>query len=285
MNIEQVREFTLSLDGVTEDQAFGDDIVNFRLEGKIFVCLWLGGEQHDLQDSAPRLALKLSPERNEELRDRFSAVSPAWHWNKKYWSDVYFEELDETLVKKWIKESYQLVASKLPKAVRFKYIQTPILHKKWFKELTTDELYELLRVRSEVFVVEQNCVYQDMDGDDQKSYHLWLTLAGKGESREVGNVSDGQIVALARVCPAGTHMSEISIGRVITTLRGKGYGKQMMRHAIDAAVKQFGATRIDIEAQEYAKEFYESVGFKQSSKSFMLDGIPHIKMTWKANDD
>lgn len=285
MNIEQVRDYTLSLDGVTEDQAFGDDIVNFRLEGKIFVCLWLGGEQGDLQNSAPRLALKLSPERNEELRDRFSAVTPAWHWNKKHWSDVYFEELDETLVKKWIKESYQLVVSKLPKTVRQKYIPSLILHKKWFKELTTDELYELLRVRSEVFVVEQNCVYQDMDGDDQKSYHLWLTLSGKGESRESDNVSDGQIVALARVCPAGTHMSEISIGRVITTIRGKGYGKQMMRHAIDAAVKQFGATLIDIEAQEYAKEFYESVGFKQSSESFMLDGIPHIKMTWKANDD
>ncbi len=69
----------------------------------------------------------------------------------------------------------------------------PILHQKTFRELTTDELYELLRVRSEVFVVEQNCVYQDMDGDDQKSIHLWLTVADK-------------IVALARVCPAGTHM-------------------------------------------------------------------------------
>ena len=87
----------------------------------------------------------------------------------------------------------------------------PILHKKTFQELTTDELYELLRVRSEVFVVEQNCVYQDMDGDDQMSIHLWLTVADK-------------LVALARVCPAGTHMKEISIGRVITTERGKGYG-------------------------------------------------------------
>ena len=118
----------------------------------------------------------------------------------------------------------------------------PILHKKTFQEMTVNELYELLRVRSEVFVVEQNCVYQDMDGDDQKSIHLWLTVADK-------------IVALARVCPAGTHMKEISIGRVITTV-------------------------IDIEAQEYAKGFYEGMGFKQSSDTFMLDGIPHIKMTW-----
>lgn len=142
-----------------------------------------------------------------------------------------------------------------------------ILHKKTFQQLTTDELYELLRVRSEVFVIEQNCVYQDLDYDDQKSIHLWLT---EGE----------KVVAMARVCPAGTHMKEISIGRVITTERGKGYGKQIMLHAIDAAVEYFNAELIDIEAQEYAKGFYEGVGFKQSSETFMLDGIPHIKMTW-----
>ena len=141
------------------------------------------------------------------------------------------------------------------------------LHKKSFQELTTEELYELLRVRSEVFVVEQNCVYQDMDGDDQQAIHLWLTVEEK-------------VVALARVCPAGTHMKEISIGRVITTERGKGYGKQIMLHAIDAAIEHYGAIIIDIEAQEYARGFYESVGFKQSSETFMLDGIPHIKMTW-----
>lgn len=143
----------------------------------------------------------------------------------------------------------------------------PILHKKLFQELTVDELYELLRVRSEVFVVEQNCVYQDMDGDDQKSIHLWMT-------------KEDRTVAVARVCPARTHMKEISIGRVITTERGKGYGRQIMLHAIDAAIEYFDAIRIDIEAQEYAKGFYESVGFKQSSDIFILDGIPHIKMTW-----
>ena len=142
-----------------------------------------------------------------------------------------------------------------------------MLHKKTFHELTVDELYELLRVRSEVFVVEQNCVYQDMDGDDQKAIHLWLTVADK-------------VVALARVCPAGTHMEEVSIGRVITTERNRGYGKQIMFHAIDAAIGHFNAKRIDIEAQEYARGFYESVGFIQSSESFMLDGIPHIRMTW-----
>ena len=146
--------------------------------------------------------------------------------------------------------------------------QELVFHEKSFRQLTTDELYELLRVRSDVFVVEQNCVYQDLDGDDQKAIHLWLT-------------QDDKIVALARVCPAGTHMTEISIGRVITTERGKGYGRQIMLHAIRAAIEHFGATLIDIEAQEYAKGFYESVGFKQSSDTFMLVGIPHIKMTWR----
>lgn len=143
-----------------------------------------------------------------------------------------------------------------------------ILHRKRFHELTVDELYELLRARSEVFVVEQDCVYQDMDGDDQASIHLWL--------------SDGdKVVAVCRVCPAGIHMEEVSIGRVITTERGKGYGKRIMLEGIEVARECFGATRIDIEAQEYARGFYEQVGFRQSSEPFILDGIPHIRMTWK----
>ena len=122
MNIEQVREYTLSLFGVTEDQPFGDDNITFRLEGKIFMCLSLGGDEYEIKNSEPRLAMKLSPERNEELRAQFSAVTPAFHWNKKHWSDVYYEQLDNTQIEEWIKESYRLVASKLPKASRQKYI-------------------------------------------------------------------------------------------------------------------------------------------------------------------
>lgn len=122
MDIEQVRDYTLSINGVTEDQLFGDDIITFRTEGKIFLCLWLGGGKHDIKDNTePRFALKLTPERNDELREQYSAVTPAWHWNKKHWSDVYYELLDDSLVTAWIKESYDLVVSKLPKAVRCKY--------------------------------------------------------------------------------------------------------------------------------------------------------------------
>ena len=124
MNIEEVRDYALSLYGVTEDQPFGDDILTFRVEGKIFVCLWLGGGKHDMKDGAPRLALKLVPERNTELREQYSAVTPAWHWNKKHWSDVYYELLDSTLLKTWIHESYTLIISKLPKALRQKYLLT-----------------------------------------------------------------------------------------------------------------------------------------------------------------
>lgn len=122
MDVEQVRDYTLSIFGVTEDQPFGDDIITFRIEGKIFLCLWLGGGQHDIRDSEPRFALKLTPERNEELREQYSAITPAWHWNKKHWSDVYYEQLDDSLVEQWISESYKLIASKLPKAIRLKYI-------------------------------------------------------------------------------------------------------------------------------------------------------------------
>lgn len=142
-------------------------------------------------------------------------------------------------------------------------------HVKRFAELTTDELYELLRLRAEVFVVEQNCVYQDLDGDDLASLHLWLT-------------ADDHIVALCRVCPAGTHLAQVSIGRVLTAERGKGYGKQLMLAAIAAARQHFGATRIDIEAQQYAESFYAQVGFRTSTPPFMLDGIPHVGMTWRA---
>ena len=122
MNIEQVRAFTLSINGVTEDQPFGDDNITYRIEGKIFLCLWLGGGKHDMKDGQPRFALKLTPERNEVLRELYSAILPAWHWNKKHWSDVYYEQLEDGLVTGLIKESYDLVVSKLPKALRQKYI-------------------------------------------------------------------------------------------------------------------------------------------------------------------
>lgn len=123
MDIEQVRNYTLSLYGVTEDQPFGDDNITYRVEGKIFLCLWLGHDKYCLKHGAHKFACKLSPERNEELRDLHETVTPAFHWNKKHWSDVYFEQLDAQQVTEWIRESYELIISKLPKAAREKYKQ------------------------------------------------------------------------------------------------------------------------------------------------------------------
>ena len=123
MNIEQVRDFTLSLHGVTEDQPFGDDNITFRVEGKIFLCLWLGDGKCDVRGSASRFACKLLPDRNEELRDRYDAVAPAFHWNKKHWSDIHYTQLNPDTVRAWMEESYRLVLSSLPKKVRMAYGQ------------------------------------------------------------------------------------------------------------------------------------------------------------------
>ena len=122
MNIEQVRDYALSLKGVTEDQPFGDDNITFRIEGKIFMCLWLGDNNLESESCQPRFAIKLSPERNEELRAQNTAVTPAWHWNKKHWSDIFYSSLYDELVMAWIQESYLLVVSKLPKAIRQYYL-------------------------------------------------------------------------------------------------------------------------------------------------------------------
>ena len=112
MNEEEIRECALSFPGVTEDQPFGDDNITFRIGGKIFLCLSLSCEGHNMQPQEPHFALKLTPERNEELREEYPGVSPAWHWNKKHWSDIYYEHFDSHCVKEWITEAYNIVAGK-----------------------------------------------------------------------------------------------------------------------------------------------------------------------------
>ena len=114
MNIEEVRSYTLSLPGVTEDQPFGEDNVTFRVEGKIFLCLWLGREGQDWK-GGPRFACKLPPDRNETLRLQYEAVTPAFHWNKKHWSDVYYEQLATPLVRDWIRGRTTCSSANCPK--------------------------------------------------------------------------------------------------------------------------------------------------------------------------
>ncbi len=138
---------------------------------------------------------------------------------------------------------------------------------KRFKELSADELYQILQLRSEVFVVEQNCVYQDIDGKDRKSLHLFA-------------LDNGMITAYARLFDRGHYFEEASIGRVVThqKFRGRKVGHDLMKRAIEAISDYFNQTIIEISAQEYLQKFYESHGFVKVGESYLEDGIPHIKM-------
>jgi ElaA protein len=140
---------------------------------------------------------------------------------------------------------------------------------KAFSELTVHELYDMLRLRSEVFVVEQNCVFPDMDDKDQLCHHILFYN------------DDNVLVATARLVPAGVSYPEVmSIGRIVTSqlVRGTGIGKQLVDFCITECYRLFGKAPIKIGAQLYAKKFYESFGFEQSSDVYDEDGIDHIKM-------
>lgn len=136
---------------------------------------------------------------------------------------------------------------------------------KKFEELTVDELYEILKIRSMVFVVEQNCAYQDMDEKDRHSYHVFLK-------------DDTSIKAYLRVLERGVAFDDVAIGRVLTTERGKGFGHRILEEGIKVAQKVLHADRIMIGAQTYIRSLYEKHGFVQASDEFLEDGIPHIKM-------
>ena len=147
---------------------------------------------------------------------------------------------------------------------------------KAFNALTCDELYTILQLRNEVFVVEQNCVFQDCDDKDQQSYHFmgWST----GLLAEEQN----KLIAYTRLMPAGLAYKEISIGRVVTSpsIRNKQIGKELMVKSIEKLHELFGKTPIKIGAQLYLKKFYESLGFTQNSEVYLEDGIEHIKMIY-----
>ena len=138
---------------------------------------------------------------------------------------------------------------------------------KKFDSLTPRELYAILRLRTEVFVVEQTCIFQDMDNKDQSSYHL------------MGWEKD-DLVAYTRLVPPGISYNEPSIGRVVTSpaARGSGIGKLLMEKSIEEINRLYGKTPIKLGAQLYLKKFYESLGFRQSSDVYDEDGIDHIEM-------
>jgi ElaA protein len=143
---------------------------------------------------------------------------------------------------------------------------------KRFTALSTSELYNLLQLRSEVFVVEQNCVYQDIDGKDQKALHL------------IGEFNS-EIVAYARLFDAGDYFEQASIGRVVvgTSSRDKKWGHELMKQAISGIEDHFKTNNITISAQLYLQQFYESHGFVATSETYLEDDIPHIEMKMDSN--
>lgn len=138
---------------------------------------------------------------------------------------------------------------------------------KYFKELSKEELYELLQLRSEVFVVEQDCVYQDIDGKDNKALHI------------IGRIKD-KIVAYTRCFPPGIYFEEAAIGRVVVekSQRKFGLGHDIMKASIEAIKYHFNDNTIKLSAQTYLVKFYRAHGFNPIGEEYLEDGIPHVAM-------
>ncbi len=138
---------------------------------------------------------------------------------------------------------------------------------KHFNNLSVEELYEILRLRSKIFVVEQNCVYNDIDGLDKNAVHLLVK-------------NDGKIVAYSRLLKPGTRFMDYSIGRVVVkeNYRGTGLGIQMIKAAKKFIFVEWNAEKIKISAQSYLQKFYETLGFRIVSEMYLEDGIPHFGM-------
>ena len=139
---------------------------------------------------------------------------------------------------------------------------------KRFNELSLDELYKILKLRVDVFVVEQSCPYEEIDDNDQKAIHVWF------EDKE-------KIMAYLRIMDKGVESEYVSIGRVIASERRKGFGTKILEEGIKVAKDYFNADLIYLEAQVYAKSLYEKLGFEVVSNEFDLDRIPHVKMIKK----
>ena len=138
---------------------------------------------------------------------------------------------------------------------------------KKFDELTIHELYAIIRLRNEVFIVEQNCVYQDADNKDQQSYHLMIW-------------QDEVLVAYTRILPPRVSYPEPSIGRVVVlpAARRNGLGRELMLQSLKATENLFGKQMIRLAAQLYLQGFYESLGFIRTGDPYLEDGIEHIEM-------
>jgi len=140
---------------------------------------------------------------------------------------------------------------------------------KSFSELTTDELYEIIALRQEVFVVEQDCPYLDADGKDQQAWHL------------TGFDKDEKLIVYARIAPKGVfYENYVSISRIVSSpsVRGKGMGKKLIIESLVTIEKLFSNQEIKISAQCYLTRFYNSFGFETIGEEYLEDNIPHIAM-------
>lgn len=142
---------------------------------------------------------------------------------------------------------------------------------KKFNDLTLDELYGILKLRVEVFVVEQNCPYQDIDDKDQLSYHLFLE-------------DDGEIVAVLRILPENVSFDEVAIGRIIVkkSYRGQGISKVMIEKALDFIINDLGKNRVKLSGQAYLTDFYRGLGFEKISEVYLEDGIKHYDFLYES---
>ena len=137
---------------------------------------------------------------------------------------------------------------------------------KHFDELSTTELYEILKTRAEIFVVEQDCPYQDLDDKDQAAIHIF-------------SYNDkGRVSSCLRVFWKDEKEAVAQIGRVVTLEHGTGLGGRLLHEGVKLAIEHFKAKKIYLEAQEYAKGYYAREGFEVVSEPFLEDGIPHVKM-------
>lgn len=143
---------------------------------------------------------------------------------------------------------------------------------KEFKGLSNDELYNIMKARVDVFVVEQECAYEEIDNYDQAAMHLFLKV-------------DNNIAAYVRILPSKTKYEEVSIGRVLVTKeqRGNGYAKLIMKKALQFVNDEWEEKVIKIQAQQYLHKFYSELGFAQISDIYLDDNIPHIDMIWRNN--
>ena len=139
-------------------------------------------------------------------------------------------------------------------------------HIKHFNELSIRELHDLIQLRLAVFVVEQNCVYQDLDGKDKDAYHI------------IGKLKNGELMATARILRV--HDKKVVVGRVVVkeSVRKYGIGRELMKETINKIVSNFGEPVINISAQKYLLNFYLSLGFLATENEYLEDGIPHIEM-------